>query len=135
GSTGSDGRFEFQDLSLGTYVLTVTDPVGTGIASTAASLAVQGQIADVGDVALDESPPSVASITPANGASGVPVATVVEVRFSEPVSPATIGLPNLLVSGATGPVAGAWSLSADQTRASFTPSAPYRDFSTVSVKV
>ena len=51
------------------------------------------------------------------------------------MSPATIGLPNLLVSGATGPLAGAWSLSADQTRASFTPSAPYRDFSTVSVKV
>jgi len=135
GSTGSDGRFEFQDLSLGAYVLTVTDPVGTGIAGSTASLAVQGQIADVGNLVLDESPPSVASITPANGASGVPVTTVIEVRFSEPVNPATIGPPNLLVSGSSGPVAGAWSLSADQTRALFTPTTAYRDFSTVSVKV
>src|SRR5204862_255496 len=84
----------------------------------------QGQVIDLGDLVLDESPPSVASITPANGASGVPVATVIEVRFSEPVNPATIGPPNLLVSGSSGPIAGTWSLSPDQTRASFAPTAP-----------
>ena len=39
GSTGSDGRFEFDDLSLGDYRLTVTDPVGSGVAFIAATLA------------------------------------------------------------------------------------------------
>jgi hypothetical protein len=135
GSTDADGRFEFADLSLGAYVLAVSDPVGSGIAAAGATLTAQGQIADLGNIVLDETPPSVVSITPADGASGVPVTTVIDVRFSEPVSPATVGAPNLLVSGPSGAVAGAWTLSADQTRAFFTPAAPYRDFSPISVKV
>ncbi|HXH06729.1 MAG TPA: carboxypeptidase regulatory-like domain-containing protein [Vicinamibacterales bacterium] len=135
GSTAADGTFRFRDLALGTYVLSVTDPLGAGIARAPATLAEQGVEIDLGDIALDEQPPRVVSLTPADGAMHVPVAQPIQILFSEPVDPATIDASTLIVGTAGGPVAGTRALSADRRTAIFTPAAPFADFSTISVKV
>jgi hypothetical protein len=135
GSTAADGTFRFRDLALGTYRLEITDPLGAGIARAAAALAEQGVEVDLGDLTLDERPPTVVSISPPNGAIHVPVGQPVRVAFSEPVDPATVGPSTMLVGTAGGPVAGAWSLDADRRTAIFTPAAPFADFANVSVKV
>ncbi len=135
GTTPSDGTFAFANLSLGSYTLTVTDPLGSGLARATAALTAEGQVGDLGDVILDETRPSVVSIQPANGATHVPVGSSIQVTFSEPVDPATVTAATLPVSTPTGLVAGAWTLDAARTHASFAPSAPYRDFTPVTVKV
>ena len=54
-------------------------------------------------VMTDVTPPAVASVTPATGATGVPVTSFVTIMFSEPMDPATLNDANLrLKIGGTG---------------------------------
>jgi hypothetical protein len=135
GTTPSDGTFRFANLSLDSYTLTITDPLGTGLARATAALTAEGQVVDLGDVVLDEARPSVVSIQPTNGAIHVPVGASIQVAFSEPVDPATVTNATLPVSTPTGLVAGAWILNAERTHVTFVPAAPFRDFTPVTVKV
>ena len=48
--------------------------------------------------ALDETPPTVTMVTPANGARGVPLNASVAVRFSEPVNETTVNGNSVIVS-------------------------------------
>jgi hypothetical protein len=135
GTTPGDGTFTFANLSLGSYTLTVTDPLGSGLARATAALTAEGQVVDLGDVILDETRPSVVSIQPGSGAIHVPVGALIQVTFSEPVDPATVTPSTLPVSAPAGLVTGTWTLDAARTHASFAPSAPYRDFTPVTVKI
>jgi hypothetical protein len=56
--TGADGRFVFDAVSAGTYVLRLEDPVGIGLARRAGTIAVSGPI-DLGDITLDDAAPLV----------------------------------------------------------------------------
>ena len=135
GASAVDGAFTFADLPLGTYQLTVSDPLGQGIARAAATLSAQGQSVSVGALRLDAVPPAVVAITPTNQTAGVPVSAPIVVTFSEPVQPDTINRANLPVVAGGLPVSGTWVLSADRTQATFTAAQPYRDFTTVAVQV
>ena len=135
GSTGTGGCFQFTDLSLGTYALTVTDPLGSGIVRAMATLVAQGQVVNIGTLTLDEAAPQVVSVTPSDGQINVPVTQVIEVLFSEPVAPTSITPSTVQVTSAHGPVAGSLSLDTSGARARFSPSTAYRDFERISVKV
>lgn len=68
----------------------------------------------------DNTPPTIASVLPAAGSRGVAVGTAVNVVFSEAVDPATAA-DRLLLSSASGQVAGTVALSADGKTATFKP--------------
>lgn len=85
---------------------------------------------DTGDLRLDESFSSVVSVTPANGSSDQPVTCTIEILFSEPVNASTV---EVNAGGAL--VSGNRELNGPGDRLTFTPSAPYPDFSTVSFAV
>lgn len=71
----------------------------------------------------DVTRPTVLSVAPTNGSTGVVRDTAVIVTFSEPLAPATVNSTNFnLKQGAT-PIAGSISLSGGNTVATFTPSA------------
>ncbi|MFZ1756163.1 MAG: carboxypeptidase regulatory-like domain-containing protein, partial [Caldilineaceae bacterium] len=135
GVSDGDGRFTFEDLPLGSYTISVEDPLGSGTASGSATVASQGQTADAGDLRLDESYPSVVSITPASGSSGQPVTRTIEIVFSEPVDSATVNAANVEVSAGGALVSGSRALNGAGDRLTFTPSTAYPDFATVNVKV
>src|SRR5208282_6257122 len=59
--------------------------------------------------------------SPPNGATGAPVNAQVVVQLSEPVDPISVGSSAVTVSGGGGNVAGAISVSSDQTTLTFTP--------------
>lgn len=72
--------------------------------------------------ATDTTPPAVISVSPASGAVGVPVDTVLSAVFSEAIDPATVSLASFLVKdGADNPVAG--SVGYSGVTATFTPTA------------
>jgi hypothetical protein len=74
--------------------------------------------------APDTTPPSVLSITPANGAAGVSVNTAVSVQFSEAMDPLTINgnTISLVLASNSSPVSGIVSYSQATNTATFTPS-------------
>ena len=135
GATAEDGTFTFSDLPLGSYALAISDPLGAGIAQATATVAAQGQVVDLGDLRLDDAPPAVAAISPANGASGLELDTRIIVTFTEPVRASTVTAANLPVTANNAAVTGTWTLNPARTVATFTASQPYRDFTTISVRV
>jgi len=66
----------------------------------------------------DTTPPTVLSVTPANGATGVAAGTNVTVIFSEPVAPASVTPATFSVGSAAG------TIVVTGSSATFTPSAP-----------
>ena len=135
GSTSGDGTFRFNNLALGTYQVVVTDPLGEGLVRATVTLDEGGEEIDLGDLALDEFYPEVASMTPADGSAQVPVSQVIVLTFSERIDPATVNATAIVVSTAAGAAPGSWNVSADGRTATFTPAAPYSDFTQVNVKV
>ncbi len=67
-------------------------------------------------------PLTVASISPEDGASGVALEAVVEIRFSAALDPATATASSITVSGPDGPLEGALTVTGDVVR--FAPAAP-----------
>jgi hypothetical protein len=135
GSTAPDGTFLFEDVAIRPVVLRATDPLGDGIAALALDDLAANETRDVGDLVLDESPPEVLATLPGDGATGVPVAAVLAVIFSEPVDPSSVGDTSVRVATASGPVAGALLLADGDSRVEFVPDSPFRDFERVTLRV
>jgi hypothetical protein len=93
---------------------TISFYVGAVLATTYTFQIGAGTRLDLEVPGEDVTPPRVVSTSPANGATGVPVNTLVTATFSEPVNPATIVFSLDGVSG---------SLSYAATTATFDPSA------------
>ncbi|HHY58525.1 MAG TPA: hypothetical protein GYA08_24165, partial [Chloroflexi bacterium] len=135
GATADDGAFTFSDLPLATYALAIADPLGAGIAQATATVAAQGQVVDLGELRLDDAPPAVAAISPANGASNLELDTRIVVTFTEPVRANTVTAANLPVTAGGAVVTGTWTLNPARTVATFVANQRYRDFTTISVRV
>ncbi len=94
--TQADGHFEARGVPLGTFDLRVRDPLTAGLALVPAQrLDVNGQVLNVGQIALDDTDVVFVSADPADGAVNVPTNHVVRVQFSDPLaSPAGVVLMN-----------------------------------------
>lgn len=81
----------------------------------------------------DSTPPTVTSVTPANGSVLVPVNTIISASFSEQINPLTVTAASFLVSGPSGSISG--NLQVGGAFASFTPTANLPSSSPISVTV
>lgn len=87
-------------------------------------------------VGPDTLPPTVISVTPADGASGIPIASAVSAWFSEAMDPASIGTASFEIrDAAEAPVPATVAYSADSRTATLTPAAPLVALSTYTVTV
>ncbi|MBC7919259.1 MAG: Ig-like domain-containing protein [Rhodoferax sp.] len=68
---------------------------------------------------VDVAPPTVSTVSPANGATNVPLNSAVNATFSEPMDPLTINSASFMVAGVSGTV----NYNAQTQVATFTPSA------------
>ncbi len=105
-----------------TYTVTVAgvqDVSGNTLAAPVTTTFTTGTGADL-------TPPSVVTVSPLDGASGVPTNAVVQLQFSKRIDPFTVTAGTLQVRpSSTGiPIAGSITVSADGLTATFTPSAP-----------
>jgi len=75
--------------------------------------------------ALDNIPPTVTSVTPANKSTNVPLSTTISATFSEAMDPSTIKTDSFVVGSGSTFLAG--SVAYSGTTATFTPSAPLPD--------
>jgi hypothetical protein len=81
----------------------------------------------------DVTPPSVISVAPLPGETGVGVSSTVRATFSEAVEPATVTTSTLTLEGSGGPVAGSVTLT--NFTATFTPSSPLAYSTTYTARV
>ena len=135
-------------LSSGNQLVTFT-PTGGLAANTTYTISLTSQIADVGGLALanpqsfslttgaatDATTPSVATVSPQNSATGVPVNGIVQVEFSKTVDPFTVTTATLQVLvGNNSIVPGTISVSSDGLTATFTPSVTLSAFTIYQVE-
>ena len=104
------------------FALTATDVAKRDRGSNYGTVTVEGVVTV--DIALAIDPPSVFSISPANGAVNVALADPVRVTFSEPLDPATVTPAAVLLESPAGPVSGTLSLGGDGREAVLRPAAP-----------
>ncbi len=81
----ADGRFTFRGASLGAFNVKVSDPVTAGLAQASGTTSTNGEVSDLGDLVLDDSPVQVLSVDPADGATGVSVTKPITLTFSDPL--------------------------------------------------
>jgi hypothetical protein len=130
--TGADGRFSYPAAPLGAYTLTFADPVGPGTNRRTGTLT--GDV-DVGDVALDEAPPQVVSLTPTASATRVPLNQVLSIVFSEPIDPAGVTASGISLVGPSGAVDSLLTLGGGDTTVTLTPLSPLSDESRYTLKI
>lgn len=97
----------------------VTDTAGNGVAVPVTSAFTTG-------AASDTARPTVISISPANGAQGVPLSASVSVTFSEPISSNSV-TPNtfsITGGGISGAIPGSFTFSSDRKTVTFLPTYP-----------
>lgn len=85
--TSSVGRFAFSALPVGPYTITARDVAHDGVLHYEDTIVASAQPIALGNLRLDESPPTVTEVLPVDGATGVAVGTSVEVTFSEAMDP------------------------------------------------
>jgi len=88
-------------------------------------------------ITADNTPPTVTSVSPLNGATDVAVNTSVTVTFSEPMNPSTINTTTVNVrnSNTNAPVPGVVTYNAASNSATFTPSGPLANGTAYTVTV
>lgn len=86
--TDAAGAYRIDGLPTGTYTISAASPNGEQIASGSGTLLPpNGSINTVAPLVLDGGPPKIVQISPPSGATGVSTTTLVEVIFSERLSP------------------------------------------------
>ena len=91
----TDGRFTFRGVSLGAFNVKISDPVTAGLAQASGTTTLDGEVVDLLDLILDDSPLQVLSVHPADGAVNVSVTQPITLTFSDPLAAgAGIGVLN-----------------------------------------
>ncbi|MCC6642626.1 MAG: Ig-like domain-containing protein, partial [Deltaproteobacteria bacterium] len=129
------GELLFEGIPLGSYRLSVREPVTNGVALRLVALTVNGEVANLGDLVLDAEGPSVVSTEPAVSASGVSPSGEIVVRFDEPVAAASVTAQTFSVRAGGAVVPGARTLRDGGNAIAFVPAAPLPDLQNVDVTV
>ncbi|MFQ5788980.1 MAG: carboxypeptidase regulatory-like domain-containing protein [Acidobacteriota bacterium] len=125
GLTDGNGSFRIDGIPLGSFGLRAEDPVSGGLAIASGAVSVKGEEVDVGVLVLDTAPIAVESVAPSDGATFVPPDSLVLLRFTDPVEPASLQ-GRFSVSSGGSILPGSTQLSAQGLELTFaaTPSLP-----------
>ncbi|RIL00281.1 MAG: hypothetical protein DCC71_18835, partial [Proteobacteria bacterium] len=100
--TGPDGRFAFDAIPVGAFAIESFVPARDGIARLAGAIASDGELADLGDVRLDEEDPHVVASEPAEGDEQVAIDAAIRLETNEPLDPDSIDARAIFVRPAAG---------------------------------
>jgi hypothetical protein len=117
-------------LGLTSYTLTIA-----GVTDTSGNVAVTEVVSFVTAVGPDLRNPDVVSYSPAAGATGVSVNTVITIQFNERINPLTVTSSSfrLLQNGSVA-VAGPIVVAADGLSATLTPAAPLQPLTSYTIQ-
>ncbi|MFN0129716.1 MAG: Ig-like domain-containing protein, partial [Verrucomicrobiales bacterium] len=99
---GADGRFSFAPVTAGPFSIAAFHPTVNGLARAAGTITTNGEVVDLGDILLDEAPPTVVASMPGPGDDGVDINSTIEVLFNEALDPSTVDPTGIFLRKATG---------------------------------
>ncbi len=102
--TGPDGKFQFDNVPLGTIEVSSAATNFDGIINFTTELATNGEVLNLGIIPYDETDPMVLQTTPTNTAIGVPIATSIELVFSKALATNSISPSGIFIEGTNGVV-------------------------------
>lgn len=116
--TGPDGRFELRDVPLRQFfvIAETSEPVARLFVS--GGLSAAAPVGDLGDLVLDGSRPTLVSVDPVDGTTGVGLMPSIRFSFSEPLWPyGDDALWRIVqISSPAGPISTGFRASLDATR-------------------
>ncbi|NVN91571.1 MAG: Ig-like domain-containing protein [Desulfuromonadales bacterium] len=104
----------------GAYTATLT----TAVKDLAGNALAQNRVWSFTTNAADQTPPTVTSQLPPDGASNVATSTTITAVFSEEIAPASLSTATFTIADSSGPISGTVTYIATTRTASFTPLAP-----------
>ena len=102
--TGQDGAFRFESIPAGRVQLESIVPIRNGIARRSLEITQNGEVVDLGSVALDEADPRIVEAFPAPGSEAVAIDVVIRLRASEALDPDLVDPRAIFVRSAAGPI-------------------------------
>ncbi len=100
--TGPDGRFELAPVPQGNWDLRALRSANGGVARRSGDIGANAEVDELGDLILDESPPRIVSIVPADTSEGVDIGSEVTLRFSEPLRASSVNPTGIFLRPAAG---------------------------------
>ena len=82
---------------------------------------------------FDSTAPTVTSVAPAGGSTGVGINASVRISFSEPMNPLTLGSSNLSLGSASGPIPASVFFNGDGSAVTLVPQAPLPDNAAITI--
>ena len=114
-ATGADGAFNFGNLPIPcNYNLYAENGSATAIAKASGSLTFNGEVHDLGGLALDDQPVRVQSVNPEAGTIDVPVNPQLDVTFTEPVDPSSVTATNIYINKGNQKITSSMTLGSDR---------------------
>ena len=100
--TGADGRFELTPVPQGNWSLRALRSANGGVLYRTGDIAANAEVDDLGDLILDESPPSIVSTVPTDTAEGVDINANITLQFSEPLKASSVNPTGVFLRPAAG---------------------------------
>ncbi|HSH14446.1 MAG TPA: carboxypeptidase regulatory-like domain-containing protein, partial [Verrucomicrobiae bacterium] len=110
-----DGTFAFGNIPVGNFDLEAVAVEFGGLIKFAGALTANGEVLDVGDLALDEDFPAVLSVVPADTTDEVPTMVEVELEFSEELAASSLNTNGVFLRAVTSGQKVGFSLTLDET--------------------
>lgn len=123
-TTDLQGGFAIAGIPLGAVSLSAAEASSMGVYRAELTLTPAADDLDLGDLLLDNRPPRVLTLSPPDGATGVPLDAAIEIDFDEPMAPASFDRENFQLRADGVSVPGSLGLTMDDTRLRFVPAAP-----------
>jgi hypothetical protein len=111
----ANGGFRFDTVPVGSFYLEAIAASVNGLVRLAGTLSTNGQVLNLGNVALDEEYPRVISVVPANTALNVPINTTIDLLFSEALATNSVQPGGIYLRSEIGKVPVALQLLPDPT--------------------
>ncbi|MDT7780154.1 MAG: large repetitive protein [Acidobacteriota bacterium] len=134
--TDSQGAWAFDNIPLGGVVVNINDVAGGHARARGVALTTNGQVLDLGEMQVDSTPIGVASVAPADGATGVTnFSPALNVTFTEPAEADSVNSGTVYLSQGGSRFSVNIALSPDGRIATVTPTGRLTDTSAYTLTV
>ncbi|MCP5048083.1 MAG: Ig-like domain-containing protein, partial [bacterium] len=117
-----------KSVRLGVFTLEIEGFNHSGRAILGGEILNDNDVVPFDTIILDNTNPEVLDMFPPGGSTNLPLNTIMQITFSEPVKASTVNTGNIRLASGQGNVSGSVVLSTDKKTVTFAPASPLQSF-------